>query len=235
MVYYTVYKVTNNLNGKYYIGKHKTSNLQDGYYGSGKAIKQAIRKYGKQNFTKEILFVYDNEAEMNQKEQEIVVISEETYNLTIGGKGGFYFINMMGLNVGANNAMHNAESKAKCIEAGKATRSKNPEKYKKISVDNLSKTWETNKGKKRPAHSEFMKKRSAEQWQDQQWKEKWRDKASTMFIVTSPEGVSTCTNRLQEFCEANGLPYVTIWTSAINDRVITKGRAKGWKCQIIAQ
>lgn len=92
-MFYTVYKITNNINKKYYIGKHQTKDLNDGYMGSGKLIVFAIKKYGQENFTKEILHMFDNEDEMNAKEKELVVISEESYNLCEGGKGGFSYIN----------------------------------------------------------------------------------------------------------------------------------------------
>lgn len=92
-MFYTIYKITNKLNGKYYIGKHQTLNLDDGYMGSGKLITRAIKKYGIDNFTKEILFVFDTEDAMNVKEAELVVVSEETYNLCEGGKGGWSYVN----------------------------------------------------------------------------------------------------------------------------------------------
>ena len=92
-MYYTIYKTTNKIDDKYYIGKHQTKNLDDGYLGSGKLLKRAIEKYGVKNFTKEILHVFDNEKDMNVKEAELVVVSEETYNLCSGGYGGFGYIN----------------------------------------------------------------------------------------------------------------------------------------------
>ena len=93
VIYYTIYKITNKINNKTYIGKHQTKNLNDNYMGSGKLIKAAIKKYGIENFIKEILFIFDNETDMNNKEKELVVLSENSYNLCEGGKGGFGYIN----------------------------------------------------------------------------------------------------------------------------------------------
>lgn len=88
-MFYTVYKITNKINDKTYIGKHQTDDLDDGYMGSGKLIASAIKKYGVENFEKEILFVFDTPEEMNRKEAELVVIDESTYNICPGGHGGF--------------------------------------------------------------------------------------------------------------------------------------------------
>lgn len=53
-MYYTIYKNTNSINDKYYIGKHKTQDPNDDYLGSGKVIRAAINKYGRDKFTKTI-------------------------------------------------------------------------------------------------------------------------------------------------------------------------------------
>ena len=48
--HYMIYKITNTINGKIYIGKHKCDDLDDGYFGSGKRLWIAINKYGLENF-----------------------------------------------------------------------------------------------------------------------------------------------------------------------------------------
>ena len=98
-MYYTIYKITNLINGKHYIGKHQTKNLDDGYMGSGKLIKRAIAKYGIENFSKEILHVFNTEHDMNSAEKDLVVLSEQSYNLCDGGQGGFGYIIKNGLNI----------------------------------------------------------------------------------------------------------------------------------------
>lgn len=85
-----IYKVTNLINGKYYIGKDK-NNISD-YLGSGLLIKKAIILFGRHNFKKEILFKCSSIKEMNEKEREYVnesvVNDRNSYNLILGGEGG---------------------------------------------------------------------------------------------------------------------------------------------------
>lgn len=82
---YLVYKITNLVNGKVYIGAHKTRNKNDHYMGSGDLIRLAIKKYGRKNFLKEILYELNSEKEMYDKEREVVQLGKGFYNVINGG------------------------------------------------------------------------------------------------------------------------------------------------------
>ena len=93
-MYYLIYKTTNKINGKYYIGMHKTDDLDDGYLGSGSYFRNALKKYGRENFEREILEYCNSNEEMLLAETryvtEDVVNDKSSYNLTLGGFGGWY-------------------------------------------------------------------------------------------------------------------------------------------------
>lgn len=93
MAIFYLYEIKNNINQKIYIGVHSTNNINDDYMGSGTLISKAIKKYGKQNFTKTILQYFDTEEEMYEKESEIVnekfVRLESNYNVMVGGYGSW--------------------------------------------------------------------------------------------------------------------------------------------------
>ena len=106
-MFYTIYQLTDSINGKIYIGKHKTNDLDDGYMGSGTIIRRIINKRGQKSFKKKILFVFFDENSMNEKEREIITedfcLRNDNYNLCVGGKGGWSYINLKGKNLYGKN------------------------------------------------------------------------------------------------------------------------------------
>lgn len=85
-----VYIITNKTNGKKYIGSSRKSQIDENYYGSGKAVKDALKKYGKENFIREILW----EGEGNARDIETCYLIEFNasknpmfYNMTNDARG----------------------------------------------------------------------------------------------------------------------------------------------------
>ena len=163
-MYYTIYKVTNKINGKIYIGSHKTKDLKDEYMGSGKYLKYAQDKHGIENFTKEILFVFDTPELMYAKEAELVneefIAESNTYNLKVGGFGGFDYINSTGKNIyGMNGKTPNIKDNFIQGRKTQATRKKNDPEYAKKISEKISNSLKgrpgTFKGKK---HTDETKK-----------------------------------------------------------------------------
>lgn len=138
MVYHYFYKITNNVNNKFYYGVHNTTDIDDGYMGSGYALKRAIVKYGVENFKKEIIKFFDTEEDAFLYEKEIVnedlIKDENCYNIQLGGKyfsthgmviakdkegncfwvsQEFYNLNKKQLGTNWSNRHHKKESKEK--------------------------------------------------------------------------------------------------------------------------
>ena len=96
--YYFVYQTTNLVNGKIYIGAHKTNNLDDDYLGSGKILQYAIKKYGVDNFLRTVLCFCHNIHEMYALEYDFLnddffkLNRDILYNLKVGGHGGIHSI-----------------------------------------------------------------------------------------------------------------------------------------------
>lgn len=88
---HTIYKTTNLINGKIYVGKHSTKDPYDDYIGSGILISAAIKKYGVDNFKKEVLHTFSCEELAYLAEAMIVdedfVKDPNVYNLRPGGMG----------------------------------------------------------------------------------------------------------------------------------------------------
>ena len=88
-----IYKTTCNVTGRFYVGMHSTSNLEDGYLGSGKRLRSSIRKYGIENHSKEILEFLPDRSSLKEREKNLVnedlLHDPLCMNLQPGGGGGF--------------------------------------------------------------------------------------------------------------------------------------------------
>lgn len=86
-----IYKTTNLINGKIYIGQN--SNNDEKYFGSGFLITKAIKKYGLENFKKEIIEECPSKDILNDREKFWIKFFNSTdknigYNISEGGTGG---------------------------------------------------------------------------------------------------------------------------------------------------
>lgn len=84
-----IYKIINKINGKWYIGKHNGNDPS--YFGSGKLLNQAVKKYGKENFDRIILEEVDSNINAREQywiEKTNAIADPMSYNLAKGGEGG---------------------------------------------------------------------------------------------------------------------------------------------------
>ena len=94
-LYNVLYCTINLVNGKFYIGVHKTNNLNDEYIGSGSYLNRSIEKYGEDNFYRLDLEFYDNDIIIYEREEELVSdeflinYKHDCYNLVKGGGIGW--------------------------------------------------------------------------------------------------------------------------------------------------
>ena len=86
--YHYFYKITNTINNKIYYSIHSTNDLNDGYMGSGRALIRAFKKYGKENFIKEIIKLFNSREELANYEKEQVndefIKENNNYNISNG-------------------------------------------------------------------------------------------------------------------------------------------------------
>jgi len=85
MEYGYIYIIINEENGKRYVGQSTCYDKMNYYYGSGKIMKQALQKYGKDNFRKKVLIHCSTQAELDQYERGYIKMYNPEYNIALGG------------------------------------------------------------------------------------------------------------------------------------------------------
>lgn len=172
--YNYLYRIENLINGNFYIGIHRTDNLNDDYMGSGVILKRAIKKHGIQNFKKEILEYFDNYEDLLKREKEIIneemLNNKKCYNSKEGGYGSCVFPEHVKKKLSdiakkrwkdenyremMNVKCFNKERSKKISEKVKKWISDNPEKHKEKMMkinknpDKIKKMADTHRGMKR--------------------------------------------------------------------------------------
>lgn len=155
-----IYRITNKINGKTYIGQHKYKDLNDNYMGSGKLIRRAQKKYGMENFKKEIFYSRIQYKETADDIERFAIAKERAigkaeYNIADGGTGGnlvkgtkFSEEHKRRISEALKGRHHTEETRRKMSEA---------QKGKHISEEQRKKHSEALRGKKRGTRSEVWK------------------------------------------------------------------------------
>lgn len=217
-----IYKITNTLNGKVYIGQ-TTESLQkrwsrhtSRYHKKNMYISRAINKYGKENFTIEIIHVCNSIDELNEREifyiNEYNSLSPNGYNLVVGG----------------NNSKMSEDVKLKISNSHKKMWSNG----RQISDETRKKLSESHKGW---IPSEETRDKWRKAFSGKKPSEKTRIGAilhnQKTFTLKSPDGdIITFTN-MKKFCEENGLSNSKLCLVASGKR----SSHKGWTLPILDQ
>jgi hypothetical protein len=167
-----VYKTVCKIDGKYYIGKHQTENLDDGYLGSGKLLVKAIAKHGKLAFTREVLKMCGSLNELNDSEKafitEEILMDPMSFNLALGGQGG---------DLSKHRLPMSAVNRASISEKAKA-RWANAEWKRDIMAKRVGLTHNLNTTQ-RANRSKIMKDTIRKCWENEDHREKMRQVAKT--------------------------------------------------------
>jgi len=126
----------NTLDGRFYIGVHKTTNPNDRYLGSGLHLTAAVKKYGREVFKKEVLFTFKTSEEAYAKEKELVtkelIESGQVYNIATGGVPSIDWLEGERKRTAKRGEKHHQWKKARTAD------------QKKSTSETLKKTWAEN-------------------------------------------------------------------------------------------
>lgn len=222
---YKIYKITNKINGHFYIGYTKLSldkrfNLHKKSKTEKMPIVLAIKKYGVDNFDIEMLYEFDNKHEATECEIHLIEELKPPYNVHPGGTGGPMYGPMNGM-YGKKHTEEWRKNKSQSM-SGKNNPMFNKthtDEVKKILSENKIGNTPWNKGKKNVYSLEVIEKLKKPK------SEEHKSKLKKQYKFISPNGEIVSVFGLSEFCETMGLnkgAMSDVWNGKRNVY-------KGWK------
>lgn len=162
----------------------------------------------------------------------------QSYNINVGGAGGWNFVNESEMHLGDKNVMRRCPDLAQRLRTLKKINWKiNREKYLAISMRNLERAKIVNTGSHRSDETKLkMSESNKIRWQKPENFDKhdaWLKRIRSRFEVVSPSGETFITVVLELFCREHNLPYTTIWKTSKGSPPSKRGRGKGWICRLI--
>lgn len=220
-----IYRITNLINGKTYIGQHTVKQgrtvTSDTYLGSGKVLKLAIKKYGRDNFKKEIIISgLFSKSDINKFEKCAIILErlnhKSEYNIANGGEGGVIPKSITDKNT------FNHEERSKLSQEG----------HKKVDWSQLNKDtakrlkeegYEFGRFWRGRKHSEETKEKMSKSAKDRQsfgcknssfGKVWWTNGIENIKSEVCPDGFRkgrTCISRLYRCIETNEVGNTAFW------------------------
>jgi hypothetical protein len=228
-----IYKTTNLLSGNFYIGKKSSDEFDPTYLGSGMALRNAVKKHGKENFKVEILEEGISGAEMLNERERFHIADQDacsSYNIALGGEGGDTISNHPNkkeIYANRNQAfMQTPENKA---TKAANTKQRYVDMYNDplFDCDAYSAKWsDINKKrwKANPLTEDQRKQWSATAKHNYQKdptlnartsvaaKKAWTKRATT-YRIHKPSGEIIEIQSLRPWCEENNVPYYKLYCS----------------------
>lgn len=175
---YFLYKTTNIITGRYYVGMHvhNTARGKDYYLGSGLVLKQSIKKYGRKNHKRNILSYYETFDALIQAETELIttdlLADPLCMNLRLGGKGGHHGKKVIYTNEMKDAARKRTSSSWKDPEIRRMRIERMKDSVANMTQEERDKKSIAIKRMVTPERREAMRVRAKLRWQDPNYRNK---------------------------------------------------------------
>jgi len=221
-----IYKTVNLVSGKFYIGKDMSE--RDNYLGSGVKLKDAIKKYGRENFKKEVICKCENYELLNALESFLIFYYDACnpfigYNMTSGGDGG-------PVNINHPNKLEIYERIRKA-NTGKNhfTRRMSKEEYDRYIE---------NKRSKNSGENHWSKKLNKEEYEEYRKQQSLKSagkkhaRSKKIKVISPTKEVFYCygdfKNKMTELNNGNPGLYLYLLTKLHNKKISNKSKYNGW-------